>query len=311
MPLYKISSILSGKYLDICSTNAKKLRNNQNVCLWADNANNKQTWEISDLTSGVYIKSTINNAFGLHMSSSGNPRNCDIYSTSGNADSTAVNIIATPPHGFCKIQLVKHPAYYLTAGGINDGSSVYWSTESGGYNQLWSFHKCSEPTSKSLYVQQNLNQRYSGNDSIIQSQGCCVCCACDVASFYKGSNYTLQEMKNKGVYSTYNASCVWGAVPSASFLDFPNHSQNEYFSKIRSEIAAGRPVLVHMISDKYQHWVVAYGYKNGGASNDNILVLDPYGDNTSTTIGRKITLTEAMSTQKASTINMLETTSAK
>lgn len=315
MATYKITSKSANKCLNIYGNNVTSLYNNQNVCLWADSGTNEQKWEISSLGSGVYIRSTINTGFGLNVYRSGSPWNCDVYPISGNETDAKVNIISAGS-GYYKIQLANYTGYYLTAGGTGDGSNVYWTTATGGNNQLWT---CTNPdsgntgtteTPKTLSMPQNLNQKYIGNDSVIQSAGCCVCSACDVASYYNGSNYTLAQMRNAGVYTTSSASCVWGNVPSASFSNYTGQSQSGYFGKIRSEITAGRPVLVYM-QGRYQHWVVAYGFTGNGASNAEIKVLDPYNSNTATSVGRYITLAEAMSTQGASTISYLVITARK
>ncbi|WP_205124784.1 hypothetical protein, partial [Akkermansia muciniphila] len=80
--------------------------------------------------------------------------------------------------------------------------------------------------------------------------------------------------------------------------------------KIRSEISAKRPVIIYMVGN-FQHWVVAHGYTGSGASNSEINVLDPYGVNTTSTVGRTSTLAAAMSIQGASTIHHLLLSTAK
>lgn len=308
MANYKITSVYAGKCLNIYGDNVTSLYNNQNVCLWADSGTNEQKWSISSLGAGVYVRTIINTGFGLNAYRSGTNWNCDVYPVSGNETDAAITFERSG--NYYKIRLTNYSGRYLTAGGTANGSNVYWGNATGGNNQLWivSGEGTTNPTS--LSMPQNLNQRYTGNDSIIQQYGCCVCCACDVASYYRGANYSLLQMRNAGVYTTSNASCVWGNVPSASFSNYSGQSQSTYFSKIRTEINAGRPVLVYMVGT-YQHWVVAYGYTGAGASNAEIKVLDPYGSSTSTSVGRNITLAAAMSTQGASTINKLVLTVAK
>ena len=128
---------------------------------------------------------------------------------------------------------------------------------------------------------------------------------------YTGASYTLQQMKNWGVYSSTDATCHWGNAPSASFAYHDLPTQNDYFAKIRSEINAGRPVIVYMVGEDYQHYVVAYGYTNGGNSYANIQVLDPYNDDGTTPVGRYISLATALADQYCTSINRLVLTSRK
>lgn len=309
MAIYKIVSVSANKCLNIYGSNITSLSNNQNVTLWSDSGSTEQKWSISSLGSGVYVRSQVNTNFGLNAYRSGTNWNCDVYPVSGNETDAAVTFEKSG--SYYKIRLTNYSGRYLTAGGTGDGANVYWAAATGANNQLWQLISISGTTVTSLSMPQNLNQLYCLNNDIIKTEGCCVCCACDVASYYKGSNYTLPQMRAAGVYTLESAACVWSKVPSARFTSYSGQSQSTYFSKIRSEINAGRPVLVYMVGPVYQHWVVAYGYTGSGASNAAIKVLDPYGTSDATEVGRNITLAAAMSTQGASTINMLMLTSAK
>lgn len=316
MANYSLRNVGKSKYLAVANYSGS-LSNNQNVSGMTSTAittsNNEHIWVIDSLGTGVYVKSYVNTSYGLNVYRSGDPYNCDVHIISGNETDAKVNFIHHAATGYYKIKLTNYNLY-LTA----SDSNVYWGAYGGenDLNQSWNIkvatpNTTSSPTtSKSLTMPQNVNQRYTGNDEVIQNAGCCVCCVCDVASYYKGSKYTLSQMKNAGVYTDTDATCRWGNAPSASFAYYTASSQSDYFSKIRSEINAGRPVMVYMIGE-YQHWVVAYGYTNGGTANSHIKVLDPYGDSTSTVTGRDITLAAAMDIQEASTINKLLLTSAK
>ena len=164
---------------------------------------------------------------------------------------------------------------------------------------------------KALDMTQNINQRYYNNDQIIKDVGCCVCCACDVASHYAGSHYTLSDMYRACVYTYNNGNCNFPNVPSATFSDpYTQTNQSGYLSKIKSEINANRPVLVHFRGTR-EHWVVAYGYFGDGTANTKILVLDPYGYNTSSLNGRRITLAEAINIQGGGSIVELRITNRK
>ncbi|MBQ7836399.1 MAG: hypothetical protein IJ389_04010 [Clostridia bacterium] len=314
MAYYTLKNAHSSKYLAIANYNGS-LSNNQNVCVTSLNttvqANNSHIWSISSLGSGVYAKAYVNTAFGLNVYRAGDPYNCDVYPISGNETDAKVNFIFHVASGQYFVKLSNYNLY-LTISGDN----VCWKPY-GGENdntQKWYINTATPsatPTSRTLSMPQNLNQKYNNNDDVIIRYGCCVCCVCDVASYYGGVNYTLQQMKNWGVYSSIDATCNWGNAPSASFAYHDLPTQNDYFAKIRSEINAGRPVIVYMVGEDYQHYVVAYGYTNGGNTYANIQVLDPYNDDGTTPVGRYVSLATALEDQYCTSINRLVLTSRK
>ena len=307
---YKITSKLSGKCLNVYGNNVTSISNHQNVCVWSNSGSNEQKWVISSLTAaGVAVRTFIDTTYGLNAYRSGSPWNCDLYKILGNESDANVNLIAT--NGYYKIQLWAHTSYYLTAGGTADGSNVYWTTATGGDNQLWAIDPISTSTTeKTLSMPQNLNQKYQYNDACIKSAGCCVCSVGDIAAYYHGGAYSFKAMKADGVYSSSDATCYWNNARYASFSNITLSSQSAYLTRIKSEIDANRPVAVYM-TGTYNHWVVAYGYTNSASGTSYIKVLDPYNSDTSTTVGRAITLSQAMSDQGASTISGLLISAAK
>lgn len=172
----------------------------------------------------------------------------------------------------------------------------------------------------SLSMPVNINQNHDLCENT-RRYGCTVSCATDVASYYGKASYTLADMREFGVYSNTNASCVWYKVPDVSFSsDVVKDNQSDYFALIKSEILASRPVLVHMTgshnSVPYPHFVVAYGYSGSCDSNDKINVLDPYnstgaGVYSNVAEGRYIMLSDAMSTEYATSIDYIKKTSKK
>ena len=160
----------------------------------------------------------------------------------------------------------------------------------------------------------NINQNY---DAVANTRlyGCTVSCACDVASYYGNTTYTLNDMKNSGVFTDTDATCYWGNVPDASFASVTFTATSSYYSRIRSEIDAGRPVVVRMNSES-GHYVVAYGYTGHGASPSLIYVLDPYnstgrGVKSNDPNGCDHTLQDAFNVQGATKPDLLMVTAAK
>lgn len=307
----------SGKCLNVYGN--EQISNNRNVCLWNKQDTNAQNWVIKSFSGGTKIVSNLNQNYALNYywgSGKGNPGNCDVYPEAGNdADSLVVFQAVDSNNNIYRIKL-KNYNLYLTAKGTADGSDVKWeSLVSGAKTQEWKltlFSGTAPSTGVTLQMPQNLNQKYVGNDAVIRNAGCAVCCACDVASYYRGSNYTLAEMKTAGVYSTGNATCYWGNVPSAGFqAKYDGHTQAEYYAKIRSEITAKRPILIFM-SGTYQHWVVAYGYTSTANDPAAIRVLDPCNTrNVNSTVGRDITLKESLDGQGCTSIDFVKCTFKK
>jgi hypothetical protein len=61
-----------------------------------------------------------------------------------------------------------------------------------------------------------------------------------------------------------------GAQPSE------RKSENEVFAQARQAIDSGIPIAVRMHNaEGREHWVVIYGYRNGGTNASDFLVLDP------------------------------------
>lgn len=313
MAEYKIVNSGTGKCLNIYGENVLSLKYNQNVTLWDDTGSREQRWLINAVGTSTVIKSVIDAEFALNVHRLGNPFNCDVYPLKGNETDAEVCFVKSGENYVIKL---KNYDLCLTAASSENGANVYWAKLKEGLYQTWSLIELSAEDNKegntaiSINMPVNLNQRYSRNDAVIREYGCCVCCSCDVASYYAKRDYTLEELRSKGVYSLDDASCVWSKVPSAAFSFFYGKSQGELYSKLRAEISAGRPVLVYM-KGKYQHWVAAYGFTGTGSSSAEIRVLDPYGESTDVKNGRDTTLAHSFSIQGASEIRLLVLTSGK
>lgn len=169
MAIFRIKSVSAGKCLNIYGDNVTSLAYNQNVCLWADSGTNEQKWSITSLGSGVYVRSVINTAFGLNVYRSGSPWNCDVYPVSGNETDAKINFVKSG--NYYKIQLANYTSYYLTAGGTANGSNVYWTTATGGNNQLWNVIDENIPTTGTGYTYpttiRKMTQAYSSGHPAI------------------------------------------------------------------------------------------------------------------------------------------------
>ena len=306
MGIYKIKSVSSGKCINIYGNNVADLENRRRISLWEDTNSLEQRWKIENLGSNVNVKSIIDDEYGLILKCLDAPCECEINLISENEANAKINFIKVG--NYYKIQLKNYNYLYLTAAGTANGSDVYWNMNSNSNNQLWIIEKI--PTSKELSMPQNLNQKYSNNEPHIITYGCAVCSAGDVASYYGNKAYTLQELKNAGVYTSTSALCQWYNTPDAGFTHVYDSTGYDYLAIIKSEIAANRPVIVHCTGNGSSHYVVAYKYTNNAASNSDIFVLDPTGSPDST-VGAERTLTASMAENGKNAISGVILTYAK
>ena len=159
----------------------------------------------------------------------------------------------------------------------------------------WNICDISGLTEAALTMNCNINQKYYMNDFNIINWGCAVCACCDVASFYHGSAYTLADMADAEVYipcqpgdptgDSGSAWCYFYNAPSAYFTEYvvATEEQEQARQAIKEEILACRPVVVKIGAGRNEHYVVAYGFENNAASNNDIKVLDPCNLNSSFT----------------------------
>ena len=202
----------------------------------------------------------LNNAYGLNIYPPNN-NNCDLYPVAGNENDAKITLIAVnASQNIYRIKLTNY-SYYLTAVSNSSGANVYWAASNGSTSQQWKFEEVSSggsDTSKTLSLPSNRscnwNQFYTEIVNVAGNVGCFITCGLDVANFYGPTSYTINDLKNYWGSGGYS----W-ALPSSD-----------------------------------THFVVAYGYRNGGTTNDNILVFDP-ANNGSGATGRDTTLANAIS----------------
>ena len=134
MATYKITNVGANKCLNIHGDSVTSLYNNQKVTIWSDSGSNEQKWAIDALDAGVFVRSVINNAFGLNVYRVGNPYPCDVHVISGNETDAKIDFISYG--SYYKIKLTNYDLY-LTASGANNGDRVVWDTASDSEYQCW------------------------------------------------------------------------------------------------------------------------------------------------------------------------------
>ena len=124
------------------------------------------------------------------------------------------------------------------------------------------------------------NQRYLEIVNTIGSKsGCTITTALDLVNFYGPSNYSIANIKGawisgQGMNWNYDFSkCGSKLGVASSKTDVKGTAA---FPVIRAEIDAEHPVIVNIgTGNSSNHTVMCYGYKNGGKTYDDFLVMDP------------------------------------
>ena len=288
MATYKITSHSgSGRPLNVATTSTISGRTNVNI--WSDTGSNDQKWSIVSLGSGQQVKSMNNTRYMLNANTS--TWNCDVYTS--NSD-TYVNFKSLGS-GLYRIQLDSDQTKYLTAEGTASGSNVKWAALNSSSNaQKWKVELVSSSTpSGSVKIPMPAgrfccwNQRYSEIVTALKKQaggtgtkGCTITTALNLVNFYGPDNYTINNII--GAWDKGGQGMTWGWDFSSCGTKLRVAGSSEAlsgtsaFPAIRSEIQAGRPVIVNIgTGNGDNHTVMCYGYENGGTAYSDFLVKDP------------------------------------
>lgn len=119
-----------------------------------------------------------------------------------------------------------------------------------------------------------LNARAPGTGK----KGCTIATALNLVNFYGPTNYTIDQIV--AAWSSDGMNWRWNFSSCGTKLRVNADSEKlvgtNAFPAIRSEIQAGRPVIVNIgTGNSDNHTVMCYGYKNGGTSYSDFLVMDP------------------------------------
>ena len=122
----------------------------------------------------------------------------------------------------------------------------------------------------------------------------------DMANFYAtdGVGYSPSNMNSTNYWGS--SGYTWKVPGPGKFTgEYYAHkqglSQDELRAKIKEQIDAGKPPVIDIDLDPTDsHTMFCYGYKNGAATNADILVYDPANLDESSITGRDTTLAEAM-----------------
>lgn len=321
--IYTIAGYAGGSYY-LNRWGSGSVSNHQNVTLYSKTPDPDQQWYMQSVTGGYQILSMLNKAYGLNIYPP-QSNNCDLYPVSGNANDATV--VLQEVSGKANVYRIKLANYnlYLTAASNSSGANVYWAASNNATSQQWKFTEVSssgggdEPggTSKKITLPLgrncNWNQFCPGITNITGNIGCALTCGLDVANFYGPSSYKPSDMKN-----FWNGGYTWGLPSGCAGAIQGYSSTNDTDSKrleiIRTEINGNRPVIIRLASANASdtHYVVAYGYQNGGKTKDDILVFDPATKSGDTSEkGRDTTLSNAITFSKKTRITGLKLTYKK
>ncbi len=164
--------------------------------------------------------------------------------------------------------------------------------------------------SKSLTMPKNYNQFYTGNPNNFKRD--CYCCSCcNVASFYRGyPYYTLSDAISDNAYA--DDGFYPARIKYAAFTKYTTATTiTDRCTKMREEINAGRPIIVHF-GGTAGHYVTAFKYINGGVSYADFYALDSANwRSTGSSEGLVLTIPDAQSNNSVGNVDFLVTTTRK
>lgn len=307
MATYKITSHAgSGLPLNVATSSAITGRTNVNI--WSNTDSTDQRWSIGSLSTRQQVKSMSNTQYMLNAYTS--TWNCDVYTSNND---TYVNFVYVSA-GVYRIQLDSDKSKYLTAEGTASGSNVKWAALNSSSNaQQWKVELVSSSVSgESVKISMPSgrvccwNQRYPDIVSALNNRaagtgtkGCTITTALDLVNFYGPANYTIDQIA--AAWSSDGMNWRWNFSSCGTKLRVNSDSEKlvgtQAFPTIRSEIKAGRPVIVNIgTGNSDNHTVMCYGYENGGTSYSDFLVMDPI----------KLTSGGAISTEKTGSDHTLQ-----
>ena len=317
-PYYFVSHSGAGKCLNVYGN--EQVSNNRNVCLWTQGTGKAQSWSIKSFSGGLKIVSNLNQAYALNYywsAGQGNAGNCDIYPHSGNDTDSCITVLSmNAVKNIYKFKL-KNYDLYLTATGTADNANVTWAPlASSGTTQLWQLsafeasgggsggNPGGASDSKILTMPMgprcNWNQKHSGVVKLFGENACTLVSGLDMANFYatNGTGYTPSDMNSSTYWNSEGYRWVVpgpGRFTGQFFRQKDGFSQTELRIKTKEQIDLGHPPVIDIGSGpEDSHTMFCYGYKNGAATNDDILIYDPANLNESDIEGRDTTLANAM-----------------
>ena len=133
---YNIINQQTNKALNIKGSYLMELVGREEVTIYDQTGSNEQIWNIDDVSSATtYIRSYIDEAYGLNAQVGSYPHKCDILKIVGNETDAAVRLISQSD-GSYQIKLANYDRY-LTATGTTNGSAVKWSSAQNNNSQRW------------------------------------------------------------------------------------------------------------------------------------------------------------------------------
>ncbi|MFR9216525.1 MAG: RICIN domain-containing protein [Ruthenibacterium sp.] len=277
---YEIKCAANDKFINLYGDHENGVVNNGNIVNLYSRTNNKdQRWALERFGSDYNVRIVCERGdawYALNYNTQN--ASCIVWHLDSAANEDTV-IQMQPTQSMSSMYYMKLLGrdLYLTA----VGDTLKWTNNPRSYAQMFSLVEpgsSSGTGSKRLSMPVNINQKAYSEP--VKSKGCALCCGVDVSSYYGSSaNNNVSYFLN--TYWSNSTGYSWGS-PNAVMTE-----STYSLSTIKSEISAGRPVVVHGKGGGTEHWVVAFAYDNDAASPANVYVLDPYQ-------GVERTLNEAM-----------------
>lgn len=306
MSVFKIKNLFSGNYLDSQTekwSDLKSVPTKQVVVVKADNSLS-QRWCIDRISGDSNIRTCLDANFGITRFENAVTHQCGItnicyYANMTNKPFDPTIVLDRDSSRYFRIRLKNSNMYLTELSSPVEGHFASWGaySDSGELKnrQLWLLETTTDFTCTTKIMPQNMNQKYSEYSNAYNSSGCFCSSVGDVAAFYRGKPYTYDDMIEDGIFSKNDVRCNYGKVPYCKFTV----RKNSFLSYIKNGIDENSP-LVATVSYTYsngdigKHRVAIYGYKGNCTSYEDVLVLDPVGENTSVDMGRYSTFQDVI-----------------
>ena len=271
-----VSGLASNKALDIngCST-----ADRANVQLWTLNYSDAQILYIESVGNGYYKITNVHSGKVLDIVGASRTPGTNVFQYTYNGGANEHWRFKDAGGGYYYIESQLGDLYLdVNEARTADGTNIkIWKFNDSTNAQKWKLLPYSSPSAStnSTSVKLNVpalkqydtrwaNYRYAGSTTIKRS-GCLLTCVTMVMSYLDGKSYRPDEYSKKLSF-TSGGGLIWpSGWQRRSSLDL---------SVLKAQLDRGNPVIVGGQGKAGQHYVVVYGYTNGGRSASNFLVND-------------------------------------
>ncbi|QSX06233.1 hypothetical protein JYG23_01870 [Sedimentibacter sp. zth1] len=319
--VFLIKHIVSGLYLNVYGD--ETIEEGRKLCLYSYVPNVKaEQWRIDKGSYRFHLKSELDNRYQISSIKTGlyedKPTIVEII------ENNTLTFVQTDPNNDNVFMLYGNGGW-LRPVANHSLADVFWKVvkDDADPNNKWELIDVNSPPpqpegSKILNLNfRNINQRFDGyykgsefnpggaNDPMYQ-WGCSRCSVACILSNIEGVEIDPRDVPTnlnyEVVFSNISSEGVISTNVTHDVLAVKGSSEQTCLSAIKQSIDNGIPVIVRVVSAGSNHFCIAYGYENGGATRGDIITYDTiwtgntkYDNNTNKLYGEKANLGRVIS----------------